>query len=134
MAEQAQPARTGGVAANLTRHGKVAYMRIPAADTAAAAAFYGDVFGWSIVSDNQHHRSFADASGDLIGAFVTSIAPSTPGVLPYIYVEGIDAVVERITEQGGAMVEPPYAEGGLWVATFRDPAGNTMGIWQAGPR
>ena len=109
-------------------------MRIPAADTAIAAAFYRDVFGWSIVSDNPHHRSFADASGDLIGAFVTNIAPASPGVLPYIYVNGIDVVVESIKTHGGEIVEPPYAEGGLWVATFRDPAGNTMGIWQAGPR
>jgi predicted enzyme related to lactoylglutathione lyase len=24
--------------------------------------------------------------------------------------------------------------GDLWVATFRDPAGNILGVWQRGPR
>jgi hypothetical protein len=27
----------------------------------------------------------------------------------------------------------PYPEGSLWIATIRDPAGNVIGIWQAGP-
>jgi hypothetical protein len=34
---------------------------------------------------------------------------------------------------GGDVVTPPYDEGGLRVSTFRDPAGNVLGIWQNGP-
>jgi predicted enzyme related to lactoylglutathione lyase len=49
-------------------------------------------------------------------------------------VDHIDDIVERIVKQGGQIVRSPYPEGDLWVATFRDPAGNHMGIWQAGPR
>jgi predicted enzyme related to lactoylglutathione lyase len=111
-------------------------MQIPATDTAAAAAFYRDVFGWAIMDGGRpEHRGFADASGEMIGAFVTSLpVVREPGVLPYVYISGIDAVVERITSHGGQIVLQPYAEGDLWVATFRDPAGNVMGIWQAGPR
>ncbi len=56
------------------------------------------------------------------------------GVLPYIYVERIDDTIERITANGGSMVEPPYPEGDLWVATFQDPAGHVAGVWQNGPR
>jgi predicted enzyme related to lactoylglutathione lyase len=119
---------------DLARHGKVAYMQIPAADTAAAAAFYRDVFGWTIRSEDPAHRSFSDTTGELIGAFVTNRAPASPGILPYIYVTAIDGVVASIEQHGGAIVEPPYAEGDLWVSTFRDPAGNTVGIWQMGPR
>jgi predicted enzyme related to lactoylglutathione lyase len=37
-------------------------------------------------------------------------------------------------EHGGAPVMAPYPEGDLWVATFRDPAGNIVGVWQQGPR
>lgn len=135
MSDDSATGRTGGVDTNLARHGKISYIRIPAEDAAIAAGFYRDVFAWAINDDNPHHRSFADASGDLIGAFVTNRAvSSTPGVLPYVYVEGIDAVIGKITERGGEIVEQPYAEGGLWVATFRDPAGNVMGLWQQGPR
>jgi predicted enzyme related to lactoylglutathione lyase len=38
-------------------------------------------------------------------------------------------------EHGVQIVAPPYPEGHLWMAaTIRDPAGNVIGIWQAGPR
>jgi len=121
-----------GVDARLTRPGKLSYIQVPARDTAAAAAFYRDVFGWTISGDNPDHRSFADASGDLIGAFVTGRAASSePGILPYISVDDIDAAVAKILESGGHVVREPYPEGDLRVATFRDPAGNVVGIWQA---
>lgn len=54
--------------------------------------------------------------------------------MPYIYVHGVDAALERVKVNGGEIVRPPYREGDLWVATFRDPAGNVVGIWQRGPR
>ena len=28
----------------------------------------------------------------------------------------------------------PYPEGDLWVALFRDPGGNVIGVWQQGAR
>jgi hypothetical protein len=48
------------------------------------------------------------------------------------YVESVDDTLERVSAQGGAPVEAPYAEGDLRVATFRDPAGNVIGVWQRG--
>ena len=56
------------------------------------------------------------------------------GIRPYMYVERVDAALERIAAAGGAVVTEPYEEGTLWVATFRDPAGNVLGLWQQGPR
>jgi uncharacterized protein len=128
----AQPAERNeaGVEVNLARHGKVSYIRIPAADTMALSKFYDTVFGWH-VSGRPEHMSFTDASGEMIGAFEPG-SPSEPGIVPFIYVERIDSVVRDIESNGGTVVQPVYAEGGLWVATFRDPAGNVMGIWQAG--
>ena len=119
-----------GVEVVLTKPGKVSYMRIPAADTVALGAFYAKVFGWE-VGGRPEHVSFTDASGDMIGAFEPG-TPSEPGILPFIYVQGIDGVVREIEANGGSVVQPVYAEGGLWVATFRDPAGNVMGVWQGG--
>ena len=46
----------------------------------------------------------------------------------------IDDTVERIEANGGQIVLPPYPEGDLWVSTFRDPSGNVLGVWHAGPR
>ena len=120
---------------HLARHGHVSYLEIPAADVEQSAAFYEAVFGWNIHRRDSGRISFDDRSGDLIGCWAAGRLPSRePGLLPYIYVDRIDDVVERIVRHGGQVVTPVYPEGDLWVATFRDPAGNVMGIWQAGPR
>lgn len=118
----------------ITTNGKVSYLQIPAIDAEVSSAFYRDVFGWEL-RGTAEHRSFTDASGELIGAFIIDLAISRePGILPYIYVDGLDAAVERIKSHGGEIVREPYPEGDLWVATFRDPAGNVVGVWQMGGR
>jgi uncharacterized protein len=37
--------------------------------------------------------------------------------------------VSQIVANGGEVVRNPYPEGNLTVATFRDPAGNVIGLW-----
>jgi hypothetical protein len=39
-----------------------------------------------------------------------------------------------VIANGGALDTEPYPEGNLSVATFRDPAGNVLGVWQSGQR
>jgi hypothetical protein len=124
-----------GVDASLARHGHISYLEIPAADVEQSARFYESVFGWELRRRDGGQCSFDDRSGNLIGRWKTGRAPSSePGLLPFIYVDQIDAIAERIVQAGGQIVEPPRPEGNLWVATFRDPAGNLLGIWQAGAR
>jgi predicted enzyme related to lactoylglutathione lyase len=119
---------------SLTRHGKLSYLRIPAVDMEQSAAFYAEIFGWTL-RGSPAQRSFTDASEQLIGAFVTHLKISSePGLLPYIYVQGLDATLARISAKGCSILTPPYPEGDLWVATFRDPAGNVIGLWQMGGR
>ena len=112
-------------------HGKVSYMQIPAVDGVELAKFYQKVFGWELRGDdNPDHRSFSDASGELLGAFITGLgANENPGVLPYLSVDDVDAALASITAEGGVIVKPVYEEGHLKVATFRDPQGNVIGIW-----
>jgi predicted enzyme related to lactoylglutathione lyase len=120
---------------HLFDNGRLSYIQIPATSTHESAEFYGKVFGWQIRGGNDQHLSFTDAPGDMIGAWIGGREVSRDaGVLPYIYVHGIDAAIDRIRAHGGELVKPPYEEGLLWVATFRDPAGNVIGIWQQGPR
>ena len=118
-------------------HGRVAYVQIPAADPRASAAFYQQVFGWSVRdNDRPDQVSFTDATGDMIGSWTTTKAPSADGVgvTLHIYVHGLDATLARLVAEGAEIVKEPYPEGDLWVATFRDPAGNVVGIWQRAPR
>jgi uncharacterized protein len=112
----------------------VSYLRIPAADPGQTARFYEGVFGWTVNTDRPD-PSFEDGSGHVIGHFVADQAVAgEAGIRPYVYVERVDDALEKVSALGGAVVTAPYAEGDLWVATFRDPAGNVVGVWQRGPR
>jgi predicted enzyme related to lactoylglutathione lyase len=124
-----------GVDRNLSRSGGISYLHIPAVDVRRSAAFYGAALGWTIHNADTNRPGFEDGGGHVGGAFVTNQAPSRePGFLFYVYVDQIDEAVERVTAAGGEVVRAPYEEGNLWVATFRDPAGNVVGLWQEGER
>ena len=117
------------------KHGRLAYIQIPALDVRKSAAFYEDIFGWRIRGGSDAHLSFTDAGGDIIGAFVTRRAiNANPGVIFYIYAQGLDVTLEKMQAAGSVVVSEPYLEGDVWVATLTDPAGNVIGIWQFDPR
>ncbi len=121
---------TQGVDARLTRPGGISYLHIPAGDVRQAAAFYRDVFGWNVNGEDSDRPSFDDGTGHVSGAWMSDQAISRePGLLPFIYVEQVEETVERIVGHGGEIVSGPRPEGNLSVATFRDPSGNTIGVW-----
>ncbi|HYU93011.1 MAG TPA: VOC family protein [Actinomycetota bacterium] len=112
------------------RVGGVSYLRMPAEDPRASAAFYEAVFGWSLRGDPED-PSFEDGTGHVIGHFMTDLAVAgEAGVIPYIFVERVDDALDAVIGHGGEVVTPPYEEGDLMVATFRDPPGNVLGVWQ----
>ena len=112
----------------------ISYLRIPSQEPQQTAAFYESVFGWSVNKDRPD-PSFEDGTGHVIGHFIADQpVAGEAGVRPYIYVETIDDTLEQVAANGGSVITAPYAEGDLWVATFRDPAGNVLGVWQRGPR
>jgi predicted enzyme related to lactoylglutathione lyase len=114
------------------------YLEMPAIDAHQSAAFYEKVFGWNIRHRDSGRPSFDDAAGHVSGAWVTGRGASfEPGLLPYIWVDGIDAVLTRAVARGGAVVEGPHHDhpgSSSWIATFRDPAGNLIGLYQEAPR
>lgn len=116
------------------RRAGVSYLRIPACDPQRSAAFYEAVFGWRIDSDRED-PSFEDGTGHVIGHFVSDLpVAGAGGVRPYIFVEDVDRTLEEVVSRGGKVARPPYPEGDLRVATFRDPAGNEIGVWQQAGR
>lgn len=115
------------------RNNGLSYVRIPARDVKRSAEFYHAVFSWK-VRDDPDHPSFEDGSGHVIGHWMTDLrVVGEAGIIPYIYVSKVKDTVEKIRANGCEVVEAPYPEGDLWVATFLDPAGNVIGIWQHGP-
>jgi uncharacterized protein len=112
------------------RDAGISYLRIPATDPQASAEFYESVFGWTVDS-GRPDPSFEDGTGHVIGHISAEHAVAgEAGVRPYVYVTDVKETLRKVTEHGGTVATPPYAERDLSVATFRDPAGNVIGIWQ----
>lgn len=134
-------ASTGGVEPHLARHGKVAYLEIPARDPITSAVFYEAVFGWTLQAPEDERVSwtlgprdneripFRDTPDGLVGAFVAGRGPSSDGVLLHIYVDDIEVALREVEARGFEVRQPLRAEGDLRVAEFVDPGGNAVGIW-----
>jgi uncharacterized protein len=112
--------------------GKICYVQIPALDIDRSADFYETVFGWNIRRHNGGEVAFDDTVGEVSGTWVTGRLPSSePGVLLYMMVESVAQTLEKIADAGGETVMPLTTQGeGEAFATFRDPAGNVLGIAQ----
>jgi predicted enzyme related to lactoylglutathione lyase len=114
------------------RAGGISYLRIPASDPQASATFYEAVFGWTVRRDRDD-PAFEDGTGHVIGHFASDLPTAgDAGVRPYVFVERVKDTLDRAVGQGAEVVTAPYPEGDLCVATFRDPAGNLIGVWQQG--
>lgn len=117
------------------------YIQIPAIDLEKSITFYEQVFGWTVnrhptvggVLDQTGYPEFADSTGNNGGGFVLDRPPSRdPGLLPCIAVDSIDDTLSAVLANGGEVVKPktPILEGVDWEALFRDPAGNTFGLFE----
>jgi predicted enzyme related to lactoylglutathione lyase len=119
-----------GVTTGVARPAGISYLRIPADDPKRIASFYEAVFGWKVDADRED-PSFEDGTGHVIGHIDAEMEVSgQAGIRPYVFVESLEGTLGRIAANGGEVVTPPYPEGDLAVAVFRDPAGNVVGIWQ----
>ena len=116
-------------------NGKICYVEIPTGDVEASAAFYRDVFGWSIRTRGDGATAFDDTTGQVSGAFVTGRpAMSRPGPLVYVMVDDAEAACRALTDAGGEIVQAIGGDRGEVTARFRDPGGNVFGIYQEPPQ
>ncbi len=53
-----------------------------------------------------------------------------PPILPFFYVSDIRNALTRAADHHGQILKPIAPTGNLFIATLRDPAGNTLGLWQ----
>lgn len=121
--------------------GTLNYVQIPSVDLEESIRFYEGVFGWAVrrhpnVSglEQSSYPEFTDSTGRNGGGFVLGRPPARePGLLPCILVDSIDETLAAVVDLGGAVVRPktPIVEGVDWEAEFRDPAGNTFGLFES---
>jgi predicted enzyme related to lactoylglutathione lyase len=115
-------------------NGKICYLEIPSTDIAQSADFYKRVFGWNIRQRGDGHTAFDDTTGEVSGSWVLGRPPATkPGLLFYVMVDDVTAIVDIIIASGGKIVQPIGADAPEITARFTDPAGNVIGLYQHRP-
>jgi uncharacterized protein len=113
------------------RTGKICYIEIPAANVQESAEFYKHAFGWQIRRRGDGSIAFDDTVNQVSGTWVLERPPaSEPGLMVYIMVASAAAAVEAVVSAGGEIVQPVHPDTREVFATFRDPAGNVLGIYQ----
>jgi 2,7-dihydroxy-5-methyl-1-naphthoate 7-O-methyltransferase len=121
--------RAGGISAPSGQGGR--QIEIPAADVARSAEFYQQAFGWKIRQRGDGSTSFDDTVGEVSGTFVADQPPATePGFLTYIMVADAEATLAAVQAAGGEIVRPVDPAAGEVFAWFKDPGGNTLGVYQ----
>ncbi len=113
------------------RIGKICYVEIPAVDVARSAGFYQQAFGWKMRQRGDGSTSFDDTVGAVSGTFVVGRPPATePGFAVYIMVADAAATLAAVQAAGGEIVRPVDPAADEVFAWFKDPGGNTLGIYQ----
>jgi hypothetical protein len=113
------------------RHGSFIWYELLTADPDAAAAFYGEVIGWTAASAGQpgmDYRIFSAGGAPVAGHMKlpdgAERAGMRPGWLGYIGVDGVDSAVAEIEAASGKVHMPAMdLEGVGRMALVADPQG-----------
>ena len=119
--------------------GQPCWADVTSPDVDAAAAFYGELFGWQADKAPQPEAGgYTMFSKD--GKYTAAASPPMQGteeVPPhwtvYLAADDVDASARRVREAGGTVMMDPFDvfDAGRMVVA-QDPTGAAFGVWQAG--
>lgn len=121
----------------------VVHVEIVGRDSVALNAFYAELFGWTIDSDNQvgygsvELRRSSNGTGMSAGIMGMSGVPGMENyqghVTFYAEVPDVEAALKRAESLGGTRrMGPEQVPGGPLLGQFLDPEGHMVGVIQAG--
>src|SRR4051812_31715862 len=108
-------------------------------DPAAAAEFYGGLFGWELENQMPPDAPGSYYQATLGGGKVGAVGSQPEGAPPtvtwttYIAADSADEAAERVRAHGGTVLSEPFdvfTAGRM--AAFADPEGAPFAVWQAG--
>lgn len=115
------------------------WIEIKTRDIEEAARFYASVSGWRVIDKET-------AGGFAVWLFDTGDKPRIQnlrrggiwlrphdeplGVVVYIVVDDIEAILKKVTALGGKVVGSKAPQGSAYRAYFADPSGNLFGLWE----
>jgi predicted enzyme related to lactoylglutathione lyase len=111
----------------------ISHIEIPAKDVKASVAFYKTVFDWDIETDEEMDYSMFTAEGGTGGGFsIVSDENPVGNVLIYIDTPDLTASVAAVKANGGEVLMERYEIGDFGLmATFKDPTGNLIALYQS---
>jgi predicted enzyme related to lactoylglutathione lyase len=123
-----------------SKAGEFCWSELITHDSAAAFAFYAQLFGWQIVEemnmrDMGTYRVFGLGS-QRVGGMMNSPEgqDSPPRWGYYTQVPDLDAAIDRATQRGAKLTSgPTEVPGGARIAQLRDPQGAAFSLHQAPP-
>jgi uncharacterized protein len=118
--------------------GTPSWVDLATPDIDASARFYGELFGWDLVSAGPVEETGGYGMFKLRGKTVAGVGPLMQEGQPqvwstYVSTDDADAVAARATQAGGAvLVEPMDVMDAGRMAFVVHPAGGAIGVWQPG--
>lgn len=116
----------------LERIGQIA---IPVHDVPRAIAFYRDLLGLRVLFEAPPSMAFLECAGIRLMLAIPEAAHDHPSSILYFTVSDIEATHAALRERGVELIDAPHVVSRmgtteLWMAFFRDPDGNVMGMMQ----
>jgi predicted enzyme related to lactoylglutathione lyase len=110
--------------------GPIIHIEFASADFERASAFYGELFGWQMQQNATATYMKGEAAGGPSAGWVRADSVQSPGPVPYLQVDDVGAVLDKVEKAGGRIIARrlPFAGGGE-VGLFADPDGNVVGVW-----
>ena len=116
-------------------HGAVSWVDLSTPDDHAATAFYQTLFGWEIESSATPMGEYSIGKvGDHQVGGMMGQGPELRGQpavwTTFFYVDDIEAMVARVEEAGGTVLEKPFEiPGDARIAVVADPTGAVLGLF-----
>ncbi|WP_414712300.1 VOC family protein [Sphingomonas sp.] len=100
------------------------FFELPVADVAAAQAFYGSAFGWSMTGFGPTYA--CTLTGDVDIGLQADPAERTAAPLIVIQVDDLEETLASVETAGGSVTKPIFSFPGGRRFHFRDPDGNEL--------
>ena len=119
-------------------HGAFSWSELTTADPAAAAAFYGPLFGWRVEAMDMGGGPYHVVKvGETAVGGIMSRRRGAPPMPPhwgcYVTVDDVDAIAAQAAALGGKVLVPPMDMPGVGrMAVIDDPQGATLNVMQYG--
>jgi len=122
-------------------HGQFCWVDLVAHDMSAAAAFYGDLFEWTLEmqdTDDGPPYGMFHCEGAVVAGIGEMSSDMREGGRPpawnsYVHVDDVHATTEQAESLGAAVVmSPMQVMDAGWLAYIQGPTGATVGLWQDG--